>query len=73
MRPKLMFYVEYFQSYNPVGMQSQLFGFSLPSLPLADALGLYVNTTKPTNSFPVRGSTSPDLQHQIIHNIGMAW
>ncbi len=43
MGPHLTFYVEYFQSYEPVGTQSRRFGDSVLSLPLADALGLYFN------------------------------
>ncbi len=46
MRLNLMFYVEYFQSYKPVGMRSQRLRDSVLCLPLTGALGLYFKQTK---------------------------
>ncbi len=30
-------------------------------------------SVKPDNSCPIKRSTSPDLQYQIIHDVGIAW
>ena len=36
-------------------------------------LVLTSNTIRPSTFYPIKGNTSPDLQHQVSHTTGIAW